>query len=133
MSWTMMIGVVVVVVGFMRWLLKTAPRNPSPRRWNEKKCSARENELELKSKPLKTGLKYAVVGVGQVGRRILEALCFRGERDTIAFDAFDNDWLRSSDLDFTFVKGELFFFCLKFTSLTQYFKQKQVIFEILKL
>ena len=106
----MMIGVVVVVVGFMRWLLKTAPRNPSPRRWNEKKCSARENELELKSKPLKTGLKYAVVGVGQVGRRILEALCFRGERDTIAFDAFDNDWLRSSDLDFTFVKGELFFF-----------------------
>mgnify|MGYP002013064335 CR=1 FL=1 len=103
----MIIGVVVVVIGFMSWVFKTAPRNPSPRRWNEKKCSARENELELKSKPLKTGLKYAVVGVGQVGRRILEALCFRGERDTIAFDAFDNDWLRSSGLDFTFVKGDI--------------------------
>ena len=73
----MIIGVVVVVIGFMSWVFKTAPRNPSPRRWNEKKCSARESELELKSKPFEDGLKYAVVGVGQVGRRILEALCFR--------------------------------------------------------
>jgi len=102
------IGIGCVVCVLLYWLLRLAPKNTSPRRyWDEKRCKAREDELERRAKKMKTGDSYCVIGVGQVGRRILETLCSRGEKDVIAFDMMEPEFIEKSNLDCTFIKGDM--------------------------
>jgi hypothetical protein len=79
-----------IIGGFMfsllRWLFKEGKRCKTPRVQKDDADYTTKPTLDAAVKGTTTGDRYLVIGTGQVGLRIIDALVARGEKNVRAFD-----------------------------------------------
>lgn len=104
----LIIAAIALVIGafFLFWLLRSQPRKANPRKIVTPAGAWRKKSWEEATRDCpRTGEKYLIVGVGFLGKRLVQALLDRGEEHIRVFDVAPNPFPGNSRIEY--VRGDV--------------------------